>query len=228
MASILLIHGSYQGGWIWRSTAAELRAAGHEVYAPSLDGCAERRHQLRAGITNESHARELAELAWFEDLQDLVLVGTSTGGMVLCRLAELIPERIARLVLVDALALLDGERLRDIVAGRNAVVTDVGTGPSAEDARTRLFADLDEPQRSRAVERCNPHPIAVMTEPVRLESFWTRRWSARVVWCRRSPNPPRDHQERAAAALDAEWCELDSGHYPMLQCPGELARLICA
>ena len=50
MASILLIHGAYQGGWIWRFVAERLRAAGHDVHAPTLDGCAERRHQLRAGI----------------------------------------------------------------------------------------------------------------------------------------------------------------------------------
>lgn len=71
MSTIVLIHGAYQGGWIWRRTASVLRAGGHEVLTPSLDGCGERRHQLRAGITNESQARELAELLEFEDLHDL-------------------------------------------------------------------------------------------------------------------------------------------------------------
>ena len=60
MSTIVLIHGAYQGGWIWGPTARVLRAMGHEVLAPTLDGCAERRHQLRAGISNESHAQELA------------------------------------------------------------------------------------------------------------------------------------------------------------------------
>jgi pimeloyl-ACP methyl ester carboxylesterase len=40
MASIVLIHGAYQGGWIWRFVAERLRAAGHDVHAPTLDGCA--------------------------------------------------------------------------------------------------------------------------------------------------------------------------------------------
>ena len=51
MTTFVLIHGASQGGWIWQPTAARLRGAGHLVYAPSLDGCGERRHGLRPGIT---------------------------------------------------------------------------------------------------------------------------------------------------------------------------------
>ena len=51
----------------------------------------------------------------YEDLRDVVLVGTSSGGMVICRAAEQAADRIARLVFVDALALLPGERIADIV-----------------------------------------------------------------------------------------------------------------
>src|SRR5579863_9961151 len=115
MTNFVLIHGAYQGGWIWQPTAARLRAAGHVVHAPSLDGCGERRHALRPGITVETQAAEIAELLFYEDLNDVVLAGTSSGGMVLCRAAELARERIGRVVFADALALLDGERIADIV-----------------------------------------------------------------------------------------------------------------
>ena len=47
MTTFVLIHGSYQGGWIWQPVAKLLRAAGHTVYAPSLDGCAEQLQILR-------------------------------------------------------------------------------------------------------------------------------------------------------------------------------------
>ena len=42
MTTFVLIHGAYQGGWIWKPVAERLRAQGHLVFAPSLDGCAER------------------------------------------------------------------------------------------------------------------------------------------------------------------------------------------
>src|SRR5437764_14988058 len=103
MTTYVLVHGSYQGGWIWQPVARRLRAAGHEVYAPTLDGCAERKDQVRPGITTETQADEIAQLLLYEDLRDVVLVGTSSGGMVVCRVAESMRDRLARLVCVDAL-----------------------------------------------------------------------------------------------------------------------------
>src|ERR1700733_13577464 len=143
MATFVLIHGSYQGGWIWKPVAQKLRAAGHEVYAPTLDGCGERAEQVRAGITTETQADEVADLLFYEDLQEVVLVGTSSGGMVVCRVAELMRERVKRLVFVDALALLSGEKIRDIVKRSTAAASGLTAGPSREDAANRLFADLD-------------------------------------------------------------------------------------
>ena len=60
MATYVLVHGSNQGGWIWQPVANLLRAAGHQVYAPSLDGCGERKNQMRPGITAETQADEVA------------------------------------------------------------------------------------------------------------------------------------------------------------------------
>ena len=143
MTTFVLIHGAYQGGWIWKRVAAELVRAGARVLAPTLDGCAERKDQVRPGITTETHAAEIAELLFYEDLTDVVLVGTSTGGMVMAAAAERARERVARLVFADALALLDGEALPDIVKRPTAVNTELTSGPSRQDFETRLFADLD-------------------------------------------------------------------------------------
>jgi pimeloyl-ACP methyl ester carboxylesterase len=226
MATILLIHGAYQGGWIWAPTAALLRAAGHRVLAPSLDGCAERRQALRPGITTESHAAELADLLFHEDLRDIVLVGTSVGGMVLCRTAELARERTGRLVFVDALALRDGERLGEFVKRRPGEVTELSAGPTRDDAETRLFAGLDPALRAWALARYSLHPIAALEAPVVLPDFWRQSWTATVVHCTGSPNPPEAHQRRTADTLGATWRSLDTGHYPMLSTPDELARLV--
>src|SRR3954469_24640627 len=143
MTNFVLVHGSYQGGWIWQHVAARLRAAGHTVYAPTLDGCAERRHQVREGLDTTTWGIEIAELLFYEDLRDVVLVGTSSGGMVVCRAAEQMPGRIARIVLVDALALFNGERTRDIVNRGAPMPAGLAAGPSREEAAAGLFADLD-------------------------------------------------------------------------------------
>jgi len=226
MTTFVLIHGSYQGGWIWHSVADRLRTAGHTVYAPSLDGCAERKHSLRPGITTELHGAEIADLLFYEDLRDVVLVGTSSGGMVLCRTAEVARDRIARVVFVDALALFDGERIRDIVKRSTAVPSGLAAGPTREDAESRLFADLDPATRAWALDRYTLHPIEIYESPVKLVQFWNQQWRAAVIWCRRAVNPGESHQRRTAEKLNAQWHELDTGHYPMLSMPGELTALL--
>ena len=228
MATFVLVHGSYQGGWIWQHVANRMRAAGHQVYAPTLDGCGERKGTVRPGITTETQADEVAQLLFYEDLKDVVLVGTSSGGMVVCRVAELMRDRVGRLALVDALALFGGEKIRDIVTRSTSVMGELTAGPSREDAANRLFADLDPASRAWALERYTPHPIGIYDQPVKLDSFWTQWWKASVIWCRRAPNPGEAHQRRAAERLKATWAELDTGHYPMLSMPEELTKMLVA
>jgi pimeloyl-ACP methyl ester carboxylesterase len=169
-----------------------------------------------------------ADLLFYEDLTDVTLVGTSSGGMVVCRAAELARDRISRLVFADALALRHGERISDFVRRPPATSTELATGPTAEDAETRMFADLAPDLRQWAVARYTMHPIAAMDQPVQLDSFWTQPWSAQVIYCRRSVNPPETHQRRTQEQLSASWAELDTGHYPMLSVPAELTGLLLA
>ena len=83
-------------------------------------------------------------------------------------------DRISRLVFVDALALLDGERIRDIVRRSTAVPSGLAAGPTREDAETRLFADLDPQTRAWALDRYTLHPIGIYENPVKLDKLLGR------------------------------------------------------
>jgi len=227
MTDFVLIHGAYQGAWIWKFVAERLRASGHNVIAPTLDGCAERAAHLRPGVTTETHGEEIAKLLYFHDLKDAVLVGTSSGGMVMACAAEQARERVARVVFADALALLDGERILDIVKSPTTTVdTPVARGPSRQVAYERLLADLGPGLRAWAADRMTVHPAAVYNQPVKLKSFWDQKWDADVLYCSRAPNPGEAHNRRAADKLKARWHVIDTGHYPMLSTPDALARII--
>lgn len=228
MSTYVLLHGAYLGGWVYNRVTPHLRAAGHTVFTPTLDGCAERHHALRPGIDTESQAAEVAEMLFFEDLQDVVLFGTSTGGMVACRVAEIARERIGRIVLADALLLFDGECVSDQFKPPANIATDLGVCPSPEDAANRMFASLSGETKKWALARYRPHPIAAMQARVKLDNFWQQRWNASVIWCKQSANPPVSHLRRAADTLKASWHELDTGHYPMLTEPEKLAQLMMA
>lgn len=226
MTTFVLLHGAYQGGWIWKPVATRLREQGHTVFAPSLDGCGERAAQIRPGITTETQAEEIAGFLWSEDLNDVVLVGTSAGGMVAAKTATLARDRITQLVFVDALALMHGETIRDFVKGPNSIETDVATGPTREERREKLLGGLDPALADWAAERSTLHPIAVFEQPVVLEGFWDQTWKASVIYCPQAVNPGEAHQRRTAETLKATWHELDTGHYPMLSEPDALTALL--
>ena len=231
MATFVLVHGSFQGGWIWKPTAEALRRQGHAVYAPTLDGCGERSRLIRPGITIAAQAREVADMMFYEDLRDVALVGTSTGGLVICKTAELARERISRLAFVDALAPQPGERVTEIVQRDPNTppmpTTELTRGPTRAELEERLFADLEPELRAWAVERATPHPVEASDAPGELDAFWAQEWpGTRVIRCRLSANPPEAHQRRTAEKLNADWHEMDAGHYPMLSHGEELARLL--
>jgi pimeloyl-ACP methyl ester carboxylesterase len=146
--------------------------------------------------------------------------------MVICRVAELAADRIARLVFVDALALLPGEKVGDIVNRPAGDVTAVTIAPTRADAESRMFSDLDPATRAWALARYTPHPIAALEAPMELTDFWDRRWPVSVIRCRRAKNPPEPHQRRTAERLKGSYAEMDTGHYPMLSQPDELVRLL--
>lgn len=233
MATYLLVHGSFQGAWIWQPTVKLLRAAGHTVYAPSLDGCAERKGAVRAGITVTSVAQELAEMLFYEDLQDVIVAGTSSGGLVAQKLAVLARDRIKHLVFLDALVPQPGESVTDIVERRPGAApypsTDFTRAPTRDQFENGLFSELTGQLKDFALDRVTPHPIGLSdAAPGELDDFWQQDWKATVIYCTESPNPPESHQRRTAERLGADWLVLQAGHFPMLTDPAETAKLLQA
>jgi pimeloyl-ACP methyl ester carboxylesterase len=195
------IHGAYQGGWIWKFVAERLRAKGHDVLTPTLEGCAERAHQLRAGISTETHGEEIAKLLYYYDLQNAVLVGTSSGGMVMACAAEQARDRVGRLVFADALALIDGESILDVVKRPiTGVVTPLARGPTREDAMGR--SRLQPPRETRAVLGSDVGCRRALLQP-RTQSWRgahpPRRRQAQGTLAR-NRHRPLPHAERAGCA----------------------------
>ena len=115
MATFVLVHGGWFGGWCWREVADKLRQQGHLVYAPTLTGLGERTHLVSAQITLKTHAQDIANVLIYEDLQDVILLGHSYSGMPLTLVPKLAGDRIQRLVYLDAFVPQDGQCLADLV-----------------------------------------------------------------------------------------------------------------
>ncbi len=115
MATIVLVHGSWAGGWVWHDVAKDLRAAGHEVYTPTLTGQGERVHLCSPAIGLDTHIQDVVNVLRFEKLSDVTLVGISSAGIVITGVAEQVPELINQLVYLDAFVPEDGKCGLDLI-----------------------------------------------------------------------------------------------------------------
>lgn len=113
--TIVIVHGAWGGAWAFRKVDAELREKGYNVYRPELTGLGERVHLSRPDIGLSTHIEDVVNMILFEDLHDIILVGHSYGGMVITGVADRVPDRIKRLIYVDAFAPTDGESASSIV-----------------------------------------------------------------------------------------------------------------
>jgi pimeloyl-ACP methyl ester carboxylesterase len=114
MASLVLVHGAMGGAVSWRWLEPVLRQRGHEVYAPSLTGLGDRAHLGGPHVNLSTHIQDITSLIESRDLHEVILVGHSYGGFVVSGVADLVPERIAHLVLLDALLPEDGQCVFDL------------------------------------------------------------------------------------------------------------------
>src|ERR1051325_5380741 len=114
MATIVIVHGAFGGGWEWSAVAALLRARGHEVFTPTLTGFGERVHLATPETRLETHIQDILNVLRYEDLHQVVLTGQSYGGMVITGVADRAPERVTHLVYLNALVPQNGESVFDL------------------------------------------------------------------------------------------------------------------
>jgi pimeloyl-ACP methyl ester carboxylesterase len=113
MTTFVLVHPAWFGGWCWRKVAPILRAHGHEVFTPTLTGLGERAHLASGEVGLDTHVEDIASVVEYEDLHEIILVGNSSGGVVITGVADRMPERIAHVVYVDAFVPQDGQSMLD-------------------------------------------------------------------------------------------------------------------
>ncbi|MGH8150152.1 MAG: alpha/beta fold hydrolase [Steroidobacteraceae bacterium] len=228
MATVVLVHGAWGGSFIWREIAAALRKAGHEVYTPTLTGLGERRHLLRRGIDLDTHIEDVLGVIDYEDLERIVLVGHSYGGMVVTGVADAVPEKIASLVYVDAFVPRDGESLVEIrPAGAPLPSTEPGEDWLAARLPADAFGNASAKVRDYVERKSSPQPVACFTQPVKLSGGLERIRRKTYIYCN-DPAPTTFTPFYERLRNDPGWTvhTLPCTHFVQFDMPGELTALL--
>ena len=228
MATYVLVHGAFHGGWCWQKVAPLLKVEGHRVDALDLPGHGDDKTPV-AGMTLEANANRIRERVEAAG-EPVVLVGHSMGGMSVTQAAELVPDRIARLVYVAAFLPQNGQALPELASGdvvqQNLIVDEAaGTCVVAEHAlRHAFYAECSDEDFSFAIGRLVPESLAAVGAPVQISEGRAGRVARAYVECLRDQAIviARQRAMRAASPCDPVLA-IDTDHSPFLSRPRELA-----
>ncbi len=208
MATFLLVHAAWHGGWCWGRVADRLRAKGHRVFAPTMTGLGERSHLLHPDITLETHILDFVNVARWERLDRIVLCGHSLGGFVMTGVADRLAERVAALVYLDAFVPRAGQSPFDLSPPwRSQEILDAarlrGDGWRVPPEHFERWVE-DPHDRAWLEQLATPHPLRAMAEPVRLSGAVDSIAHRSYLLCEHyTPSPFWQYYE--AFATDPTW-----------------------
>lgn len=209
----VLVPGACHGSWCFDDLANGLRAHNYPVHALTLAGLGP--NDSAAGINLSTHIDQVAEVV--ADIEDVVLVGHSYGGMVITGVADKLPDHVSSLVYLDAFVPEDGDSCWHLT----------------NDDQRAWYVAVDEtgfgtPPLPFFDERAKPHPLACFLQPIRLTGSLSRFRKRDYVYATRwgnleSPFTPTYNRLQN----DPEWTvhTPDAAHNLMRDIPEELVKI---
>ncbi|GAC1488767.1 MAG: alpha/beta fold hydrolase [Acetobacteraceae bacterium] len=228
MATFVLVHGAWHVGWCWRAVTRLLQQAGRRVATPTLT--AEQRRTLAA--LADTFVADVAGVIAAEELDDIVLVGHSFGGLAASGVADRMPERIRALVFLDALLVPPGATPFDalppeIVAARVAAAEASSAGVSLPAPPPAAFGVTDPAAGEWLARRLTPHPFGTFTSPLTLRNPVGHGHACTYIECTDPVYSPLEPVKRWARQQPGwRWEALAASHDPMVTAPDALARLL--
>lgn len=232
-ATFVLVHGAWGGSYGFRTVRQLLHRAGHDAFTPSLTGIGERSHLISPAVDLSTHVRDVVNTVIYEDLDGIVLLGFSYGGMVVTGALDQIGDRVDHLVYLDAFTPADGDSAMSLIGDAFG-----GVEPDGPDRGTSWLIEplprtLATPEETAWMNgRRSPQPRATLVEPVQL-SKPVEEWdfSRTFIKAVADENEPDDSAfwqcaRRAQQSADWRYETIDSNHMVPLMRPNELAELL--
>ncbi len=237
MATFVLVHGAWHGGWCFDPIRPLLEAAGHKVLAPDLPGMGGDEATL-AAITLEGWGEFIADICR-EASGPVILCGHSRGGLVISTAAQQAPEAITALVYICAMLLPNAmsrasfKTLAEPNPEFDAIIRHLPHGQGMDvdpEGAPFVFAQLspiDEAQAAAA--RLVSEPMSARTTPLSLSEGRYGAVPRHYIECLHDLTIPIADQRAMQALLPcASVTALEADHSPFLSTPKALVEALLA
>jgi len=243
MANFVLVPGFWIGGWAWRDVTKILRENGHEVFPVTLTGVGERIHLASAETNLDTHAADVINLIKYNELEDVYLAGHSYGGVVITQIADLIPEKIAKLIYVDSAPLPDGAAHAEFYSPEQIEKFENSMRENGTDWQLPLpsWKDMDEGNNikdltgddKKTIEKlATPQPFNASRQKLSLKNPKRRDLPKLAIWCESGSDEINELLKQDLPLFSElkdpnfKFVDLPTGHYPMFTRASELADLL--
>jgi pimeloyl-ACP methyl ester carboxylesterase len=216
----VIVHGAMGGSWDWRVVDSLLTLRGYRIVRPTLTGLGERVHLASPNVGLDTHVEDVVNTILWEGLHDVILVGHSYGGTVITGVADRIPDRIRRLVYLDAFLPVSGEATLDLADSIGATYM-----------RANIRGGFIVPTwvtDNRAIPRDVPQPLRTFTDTVRLTNPAARAVPGAYILTVEPGKTPDPFQRFADRAAARGWrvYQLEADHTPERSAPKALVRIL--
>jgi len=230
MATFVVAHGAWSAGWAWKKMRPLMRAAGHELWTPTCTGLGERAHLGHADVSLDTHIQDIVAVLETEDLNGVILIGHSYGGMVATGVVDKVGSRIARVIYLDAFAPKDGQSLFDLTGPKAEGNMRAGAAKDGEGWKlpvNPMPPDTAPEDVAWASPRRRPQPIKTFEQKIRLTSTAKLPPRHYIYATKNGPGDVfRQFGERAKSEAGWKYYEIDASHNPHITCPDALMKLL--
>jgi pimeloyl-ACP methyl ester carboxylesterase len=244
---LVLLHGFCASSFIWADVIEPLAAAGFRVIVPDLIGFGFSEKPAWASYTIDMQARMIVRLLDSLGIEQATLVGSSYGGAVSASVALDYPDRVDRLIMVDAV-INDEAKLQPLLRLSEFPMLGEVLAPLLLDSyplmRWRLGAVYARANRSLMTQdRLDGHRrplVAANTHRAVLRTL--RHWHAEriehdaprikqptlILWGELDLDVPLRNGERLHALIPHSRFVIfrGCGHIPQEECPGDFVDTV--
>ena len=226
----VLVPGAWLGSWAWKRVIPLLEEQSHEAYPVTLTGMGERVHLASRELGIDTAVEDVLNVIRFNDVDDFVLVGHSFAGKVVAPVADKLHSSVRKIIYLDAFR---PEKVRTPQASLDPSMEfgppPPGTFgiPLTEETIDRIGPDVQGDDRRWMMSKATPWPVKPTADPITLSENFDSVKSA-FIFCTRSGDPVDDIIAGKWGKLDGPHRVIDSGHWPMITRPAEVAEALVA
>lgn len=236
MKNYLLIHGAWGAAWEFNKVAALLTSDGSNVTALDLPGHGENKADI-SSVTMASYVQTVVNAINALD-EKVILVGHSLAGAVISQVAEIIPEKIDRLIYVAAMLLANGDTPLNVMKNDpggqllpNTIFSEDGRYAtlSGETVRNVLLNDVKDARYLDSI--VSKFLFKQATEPFMAQAQLSQENFGSVKKYYIKASIDKVISSAAQEKMLGNWpvnktFTLESGHFPLTSIPEKLVEVI--